>query len=207
MKKMLLLAVLSLFLISSCTKGKADFTIKGTIQDATFSAPLANASVKLYATEAGSTNVDQLASATLDAQGNFEFVVPRDKIETYYLEVTKDNYFQIYESIPFADLSVEDDNIYNLSTTAKGWVQFHINHPGGAAGDELEYARQEGKINCAECCPGGSQFFYGAVDSTFYCVNDGNAVYSGYYWASSGGSGPIWVETPPFDTVLVTITY
>ncbi|MFK7783659.1 MAG: carboxypeptidase-like regulatory domain-containing protein, partial [Crocinitomicaceae bacterium] len=123
MKKMLLIASLGLLLISSCNKGKADFTIKGTIEDATFSAPLSNASVKLFATEAGSSSTDQIASATLDAQGNFEFVVPRDKVETYYLEITKDNYFEIYESIPFADLSVENDNVYNLSTTAKGWVK------------------------------------------------------------------------------------
>ena len=204
---MLLLTSLSLFIISSCTKGKADFTIKGTIVDATFNAPLANATVKLYATEAGSSSSDQIASGTLDAQGNFEFIVPRDKIETYYLEVTKEDYFDIYETIPFADLSVENDNVYDLSTTAKGWVKFHINHPNGAPSDVLEYAREEGKVDCAECCPGGSQFFYGAVDSTFYCVNDGNAVYSGYYWANPGADGPIWVQTPPFDTTEITITY
>jgi hypothetical protein len=207
MKNVALLVVLSVFLISSCKKGKAEFTLKGTITDATFNASLTNASVKLYATEAGSSATELIASTSLDAQGNYEFSFPRDMVETYYLEITKDNYFDIYETIPFADLTIDDDNVYNLSTTAKAWVRFHISNPGGASTDQLEYVREEGKIDCAECCSGGYQYYYGPVDSTFYCVNDGNAVYSGYYWASSGGSGPVWVQTPPFDTVDITINY
>lgn len=207
MKKLALLAVLSVFLVSSCKKGKAEFVLKGTITDATFNSSLTNASVKLYATAAGSAVTNQIASGTLDAQGNYEFTFSRDMVETYYLEITKDNYFEIYESIPFADLSIEDDNVYNFSTTAMSWVKFHVSNPGGAAADVLEYVREEGKINCTECCPGGYRYFYGAFDSTFYCVNDGNAVYSGYYWAAGGSSGPVWVETPPFDTVDININY
>lgn len=209
MKKVALLAILSLFLISSCKKGKAEFTLSGTITDATFNSSLTNATVKLYATEAGSSATNQIASTTLDAQGNYTFTFSREKVETYYLEVVKENYFDVYETIPFADLTIDEDNIYNFSTTAKAWVRFHISNPGGDPSDELEYIREEGKIGCEECCPGGYRYYYGAVDSTFYCVNDGNAVYSGYYWASgtSSNSGPVWVQTPPFDTVDITINY
>ncbi|MDG1333527.1 MAG: carboxypeptidase-like regulatory domain-containing protein [Crocinitomicaceae bacterium] len=209
MKKVALLAVLSLFLITACKKGPAEFVLKGTITDATFNASLTNATVKLYATGAGSSVTNEIASTTLDSEGNYQFTFEREKVETYYLEVVKENYFDLYETIPFSDLTIEDDNVYDFSTTAKGWVRFNISHPGGVPGDVLEYIREEGKIDCAECCPGGYRYFYGAVDSTFYCVNDGNAAYSGYYWAtgSSGGSGPVWVQTPPFDTVDIYISY
>jgi len=209
MKKLALLTLIGLVLFGACKKGKADFTLKGTLTDATFNTPMTNATVKLFATEAGSSTVKQIASTTADALGNYEFVFPRDKVETYYLEIQKDNYFEVYEAIPFADLSVEDENVYNFSTTAKAWVRFHIQNPGGAATDQLEYIRQEGKIDCAECCPGGYQYFYGAVDTTFYCANDGNAIYSGYYWATGGSSnsGPVSVQTTPFDTVDIIINF
>lgn len=208
MKKIALFLVLGLFLISSCNKGKADFTLTGTITDSTLNSGLSGASVKLYATEAGSLITNQIASSTLDAQGNFNFTFPRDKVETYYLEIQKDNYFEIYEAIPFSELSIEDDNVRNYSTTAKGWVKFHITNPGGQTTDVLEYVRQEGKVNCSECCPGGYRYYYGAVDTTFYCVNDGNSVYSGYYWVQGGGvQGPVWVITTPFDTVNIEINY
>ena len=208
MKKFLLFVFLGLFLLSSCKKGKADFTLKGTVSDTTFGTALDGATVRLYATKAGEITSDQIASATLNASGEYSFTFPRDKIETYYLEITKENYFDIYETIPFADLTIEEDNVYDLSTNAKGWVKFHIVNNNGQASDVLEYIRQEGKINCEECCPGGYQYFYGAVDTTFYCVNDGNAEYSGYYWEQGGGaSGPVWTMTPPFDTVEINISY
>lgn len=208
MKKVAILMVLSVFLASSCKKGKADFILKGTITDATHNSGLSGASVKLYATSAGSLSKFEIASATLDSEGSFNFEFPRDKVETYYLEVQKDNYFEIYETIPFSGLTIEEDNVRNYSTTAKGWVKFHVENNNGQASDVMEYLREDGKVNCTECCPGGYRYFYGAVDSTFYCVNDGNSVYSGYYWVQGGGpSGPFWVITPPFDTVDVFITY
>ena len=189
---MLLFALVGLFVFGSCKKGKADFTLKGTITDATFNAAMTNATVKLYATEVGASSIDLIASTTLDAQGNYEFVFPRDKIETYYLEVQKNNYFEIYETIPFADLSIKDDNVYNFSTTAMGWVRFHISNPGGAATDVLEYVREQGKIDCAECCPGGYRYFYGAVDSTFYC----DSFYYSYFHVRISVKLTVRVNTP-----------
>lgn len=204
----MLIAALGIFFIGSCKKGKTDFTLKGTITDASFNTVLTGATVKLFAKAAGTASTDQIASTTLDANGNYSFSFPRDKIETYYIEVQKNNYFDIYEDIPFSELSVENDNVRDFSTTAKAWVRFHVVNNGGSASDVLEYAREQGKINCEECCPGGYQYFNGAIDTTFYCVNDGNTVYSGYYWVQGGGqSGPVYVVTPPFDTVDVEISY
>ncbi len=193
---------------SSCKKGKANFTLKGTITDSTFNSGLSGATVRLYATEAGTAITNQIASGTLDAQGNYSFTFSRDKIETYYLKVEKVNYFDVYEAIPFSSLTIEEDNVRNYSTTAQGWVKFHLVNNNPLTSDVLEYIRQEGKTDCEECCPSGYRYYYGAVDTTFYCVNDGNAVYSGYYWVQGGGvQGPIWTISTAFDTVDVNITY
>ena len=207
MKKLVLIAILGMFLLISCKKGKADFTLTGTITDSSFDTSLTGATVKLFAKEAGTTSINQIASTTLDANGNYSFTFPRDKVETYYLEIQKDNYFDIYEEIPFSELSVEDDNVRDYSTTAKAWVRFRVLNTSGSASDVMQYAREQGKINCEECCASGSSYFYGTMDSTFYCINDGNSVYSGYYWVQGGQSGPIYAVTPPFDTVDVVISY
>lgn len=208
MKNTLICLMILSFSLLACTKGKADFTLKGTITDATFQNGLAGGTITLYATEAGTGITDEIASAILDVNGAYSFTFPRDKVETYYIKVEKNNYFNIYETIPFSSLSVENDNERNYSTTAKGWVKFHIVNNNPLESDVLEYIRQEGKSDCEECCPSGYRYYYGTVDTTFYCINDGNSVYSGYYWVQGGGNqGPIWAVTPPFDTVAVEISY
>lgn len=207
MKNNVVFFVLGLLLLSSCKKGVGDFTLTGTITDQTFSTNHVGATVGLYATVAGSLETNQIASMTTDENGTYSFTFPRSKIETYYIKVEKENYFDIFEAIPFSDLTLEEDNVRNYSTNAKAWVRFHVVNSSGSPSDQMEYARQEGKIDCEDCCPGGSQFFYGVLDTTFYCINDGNATYSGYYWVSGGTQGPIWVTTPPFDTTDITISY
>lgn len=203
-----ILALLLPLLSASCKKGIADFTLTGTITDATFSAPLTGATVRLYATEAGSLVTSQIASTTLDAQGKYSFTFPRDKIETYYIKVEKENYFDIYQAIPFSSLTIEETNIRDYSTKAKSWVKFHLINNNPVASDVLEFIKQEGKVDCDECCPGGYRYFYGAVDTTFYCINDGNSVYSGYYWVQgSANQGPVWIVTTAFDTVEINLSY
>lgn len=205
---LLLLAALLSTLAFSCKKGKADFTLTGTVTDQTFNAPLAGATIRLYATGAGTLVTNQIASTTADAQGNYSFTFPRDKVETYYLRIEKANYFEEYSTIPFSSLSVEDENIRNYSVKAKAWIKFHFTNSNPLATDVLEFIKQEGKVDCDECCPGGYRYYYGAVDTTFYCVNDGNTPYSGYYWVQGGSNqGPLWVLSTAFDTVEINLSY
>ena len=203
-----LFAALFSTLLLSCKKGIADFTLTGTITDQTFNAPLAGATVRLYATEAGSLITSQIGSVTTDAQGNYSFTFPRNKIETYYLRIEKPNYFEEYVAIPFSSLSLEEVNIRNYAVKAKAWIKFHFTNSNPQATDVLEFIKQEGKVDCDECCPGGYRYYYGAVDTTFYCINDGNTVYSGYYWVQGSlNQGPLWVVSPAFDTVEISLNY
>jgi 5-hydroxyisourate hydrolase-like protein (transthyretin family) len=203
-----LFAVLFSTAFISCKKGIAEFTLTGTVNDQTMNAPMVGATVRLYATEAGGVNTDQIASTTTDAQGNYSFTFARDKIETYHIRIEKPNYFETYVDIPFSSLTIEEQNIRNYSVKAKAWIKFHFTNSNPQITDVLEFIKQEGKVDCDECCPGGYRYYYGAVDTTFYCINDGNTPYSGYYWVQgTANQGPLWVVSPAFDTVEISLNY
>ena len=197
-----------LLIFTGCEKGPADFTLAGVITDNSFSTPLNGATVKLYATAAGGASIDLIAQTTLGSDGSYSFVFERGKIETYHLSVQKSNYFELYEDIPFSDLTIEEDNIRNYVTTAKAWAKLHFVNNSGDPADVLQYIKQEGKVNCAECCADGDQYLYGAVDTTIYCINDGNAEYKYYYWVhGSSNQGAKSVMTTAFDTVEILLNY
>jgi hypothetical protein len=59
--------------------------------------------------------------------------------------VVKSNYFELYEDIPFSDLTIEEDNTRNYGTTAKSWAKLHFVNNSGVPADILQYIKQEGK--------------------------------------------------------------
>ena len=74
--------------------------------------------------------------------------------------------------------------------------------------DILSYTKQEGLQDCAECCPSDEQIFYGDLDTTIYCINNGNEAYSILYNIFSSNTVDIISQTtPPFDTAYINITY
>ncbi len=192
----------------SCKKGTANFTIKGTITDATFSQPLTGASVNLYEVPTGSNTETLVSSMTLGADGAYKFIFPRDKMDKYILRVDKANYFNLEETIYFSSLTIEKDNERDYSTTAKAWVRLRFVNQNPVSTDELDYVKQQGKISCAECCPTAYQYLYGAIDTAIYCINDGNTTYS-YYYSVFGTSvqGIKSVTTTAFDTSEILLTY
>lgn len=199
---------LILFVFSSCKKGKADFTLTGVITDQTFNSPLSGATVNLYATTAGGSSTDLIAQTTVGSDGAYSLTFPRDQVETYYLEVLKDNYFGLYKSIPFSSLTIKEDNVRSYGTTAKSWVRLRFINNSPQASDVLQYIKQEGKEGCDECCVDTDQFLNGAVDTSIYCINDGNTTYSYFYWVhNSTNQGMKSVVTVPFDTVDLVLTY
>ncbi len=194
--------------IFGCKKGPADFTLTGTITDSSFSAPLSDAVVKLYGTEAGGLSLDLIAQTTLESDGSYSFTFERGKIETYHLSVVKFNYFELYEDIPFSSLTIEEDNIRNYSTTAKSWVKLRFINTSPLVDDVLEYIKQEGKSACVECCPDGTTYLNGAVDTSIYCMNDGNTEYRYYYFVhNSSIQGPKSAITTAFDTTEILLSY
>jgi hypothetical protein len=204
--------IISLLLIGSilfaCKKGKADFTLKGKITDNTFGIGHAGATAILYEKEVGSNNIKQIGSAIIGNDGTYSFTFTRNKAESYTLLVTKNNYFDIEETILFSSLSIKDDNIRDYSTTAKAWVNLRFINQDPESNDQLRYMKQEGKKNCSECCTDGDQYLYGAVDTNIYCINNGNTNYSYYYWVlGTSVHGSNAVNTIPFDTTELLLFY
>jgi hypothetical protein len=199
---------LFILVFSACKKGKGDFTLKGVVTDTTFSTTHAGAVVKLYQVPAGTTQEILIGTQTLGSDGAYSFTFPRDKMEKYMVKVTKNNYFSLNETVYFSELSLEEDNIANFSTTAKSWAKLRFINSNPQPGDILTYIKQEGKANCPECCTTSETIFFGALDTTIYCINDGNTTYS-YFYTVSGttNQGIKSATTIAFDTTEILLNY
>lgn len=195
--------------LGSCKKKKISYTVEGIITDASYSQPLSGATVQLYGTPAGSSNPSQLIeTVTTGSDGKYSFKFDRDKTEQYVIIATKNQYFEASSNFTSESLSTTETNTRNISTTAKSWVKLRFINLMPEPTDELKYIRQSGKSNCAECCYGGDQYLYGAVDTSIYCINDGNTTYSYYYWVlNTQNNGPKSIITQPFDTVELLLNY
>lgn len=209
MRLTLIFLLVSTSLFYSCKKkGKAEFTLKGIITDATFSTPLTGAEVYLYEKIAGTAQMNLIGQAQITSSGEYTFTFPRNSAESYYLTTSKTNYFPLEETIYFSDLTIEEDNVRNFSTTAMSWVRLKFLNLSPNSTDVLQYNRQKGKINCSTCCPDGVNYLYGAVDTSIYCVNDGNTLYQ-YQFLVQGttNTGIKSATTIAFDTTEIFLQY
>jgi hypothetical protein len=208
MERIGLLLVLFLLLTSACEKGTGSFIIKGTINDNTFSSGLAGAELKFYKVPIGTSEEILIDVLNVPANGAYEFEVPRDKIERYVIKVFKLNYFPIEKEIYYSQLSIKEPMVVNLDTYAMAWVKIHFKNNNPSNLDHFRYIKQEGLVGCESCCPSVAQDFYGALDTTFYCVNKGNTNYSIFYWElDTPNNGTKNAYTTPFDTVELEVLY
>lgn len=206
--KFLVFIILFLSIFVSCKKGKADFILKGTVSDNTFSTYHSGATIKLYQVPVASTQEILIATSVIGEDGTYSFTFPREKMEKYIVKIIKTNYFDIEKTVYFSELVVGEDNIRNYATTSKSWVGLRFINQNPIPNDQLKYIKQEGKENCSECCSDTEQNYYGAIDTTIYCVNDGNTNYSYYYWIiGSTNQGLKVAYTIPFDTVEIVLVY
>ncbi len=200
--------VIIILLLFGCKKGQGDFVLKGKITDSTFSQAHSGATVQLYKVPTGTTEQILIGTTVLNSTGEYSFTFPRDKMEKFIIKVEKEGYFEIFESIYFSTLTLKEDNIRNYSTTAKGWIKIRVKNDNPLPTDYFHFIKQQGKANCAECCPIEQQTYYGSLDTTIYCINDGNTVYSIYYFGTGMSSGTIdGVTTTAFDTTELVINY
>lgn len=189
-------------------KGKADFTLKGVITDGTFTTPLANADVFLYETIAGQSTSSLIGQTTTNSFGEYSFTFPRNSAESYYLSSSKQDYFPLEKTIYFSDLTIEEDNIRDYTTTALSWVRLRFINQSPNVSDVLQYSRQIGKINCSTCCSAGVNYLNGAIDTSIYCVNDGNTTYQYQYSvAGTTNNGVKSATTVAFDTTEIFLQY
>ena len=200
--------LLVLFSLLSCKKKKVDFVLTGTITETTFNGNLTGATVKLYQVPVGSVSEVLLGSAVLGSDGKYSFTFPREKMEKYILRISKSGYFDLVKTVYFSELSVSSDNVRNYSTTAKSWVKLTFHNLNPLPGDHLTFIKQSGKEGCAECCTDAQYDFYGALDTSIYCINDGNTIYSYFYNVmGTADQGIMSATTVAFDTTEIVLNY
>lgn len=205
MKYFFLIVLITLFV--SCKKGKADFLLTGTVNDLSFNQKLVGASVKFYQVPVGSAQQVLIGTSTVGNDGAYSFTFPRDKMEKYILKITKNNYFDINETIYFSTLSVNDENVKDVATTAKSWAKLTFFNSNSVSSDHLRYIKQAGKEGL-NCCSDLEQNYYGALDTSIYCLNDANTEYSYYYWVlGTSNQGLKSVITSTFDTTEIILNY
>jgi hypothetical protein len=209
MKRLLILSLsLVLLLLFGCNKGAGTFTLEGVITDASFNQPLAGAEVSLYGIAAGNNQYAMIASAVTGADGKYSFTFDRTRTEKYTLYVKKNLYFEQEEEAYYSQLKLKETNIRNISTTAKSWVEIKIFNNNAANNDHLQFLRQQGKTGCSECCFSGTNHLYGFQDTSIFCINDGNSLYSIEYAVfGTSNTGILGVTTTPFDTTVLNLTY
>jgi hypothetical protein len=209
MKRLLILSLsLVLLLLFGCNKGAGTFTLEGVITDASFNQPLAGAEVSLYGIAAGNNQYAMIASAVTGADGKYSFTFDRTRTEKYTLYVKKNLYFEQEEEVYYSQLKLKETNIRNVSTTAKSWVEIKIFNNNAANNDHLQFLRQQGKTGCSECCFSGTNHLYGFQDTSIFCINDGNSLYSIEYAVfGTSNTGILGVTTTPFDTTVLNLTY
>lgn len=197
------------FSIISCKKEELSFKIKGQVSDQTLSGALQGANVKLYSFPVGSAvGVFEDNEAT-DGQGNYQFDLERDKYEKIQLVLEKNNYYKIIDDISFSNLTSEEDNVFNYSMEAKAWTKFVIyNQQPTSEQDEFKLFKNSGKTDCDDCCDNGYSYYYGEVDTVFYCANGGNRYMSFFYWVNgTEDNGVDSVYNTPFDTTTYEFYY
>lgn len=205
---MKLLYIPLLILLLSCSKKNSNFTLKGTITDTSLSGMLSGATIDLYKQVSGTSYETFIASTTTDPNGNYSFIFSRDRSDKYIIKISKTNYFSSDENITSGSLSIEKDNVRNFSMIAKSWVKLHFKNIDPLPEDVLRYMKQQGKVDCTECCPSDYQYLNGSKDTSIYCINDGNTTYS-YLYSVIGTSNTAIksVITIPFDTTEIYLEY
>lgn len=193
-------------IIFSCKKGLTEFEVNGTLYTHSINEPISNATIELYKTIAGTTELTYVSTYKTDETGNFTFTIARDKFESLTLRISKDNYFSLEKIVYFSDLSVDESNELHYFTTSKGWAKIHLK--SNSQGNNLNTSRLAGKHDCEECCPSGFQLYSGIFDTTFYCVNDGGTEYSFNYILNNGASSGIKSTITPFaDTATLELIF
>ena len=206
MRYIYLALIISVSLFSCKKKGKADFTLRGTITNSTYSIPMEDAEVKLYEKIAGSSSYSHVGTSSTDGNGSYSFTFPRNSVESYKLIITKNLYFEINQLISFSDLSIDNDNVRDFSTTAMSWVELRFVNQDPLPNDILKYTQTEGKTGCEVCCPSGENILSGATDTAIYCINDGNTTYR-YSYLLGATTGTEFAITTAFDTTQIMLNY
>ena len=200
--------IATVLLLFSCEKGAGTFVLKGKITDLTFSQGHSGAMIRLFKVPVGTQELIPIDSAVLMSNGNYQFSFLREQMEKYVIHVEKEGYFEIQEDIYMSSLTLENDNVRNYQTHAQSWIGIQLQNDNPESSDHFRYIKQEGLENCETCCPNTEQNFYGPLDTTIYCINNGNDVFSLLYCViGTSTNNLVSMNTTAFDTSYVSISY
>lgn len=214
--------VLSLILcftsvLISCRKQKnIEYTLKGTVEDPNGNSPVSGAQVKLLVNKinGGSFNsaFETVATTTTDASGNYSFTFNRENATAYKITYTRQYHFGSELEINPDNLSEDTDNIYDFDMPSMAWLRIHItNTTPFDANDEIDFQITDGAYNCGACCGTSIHTFTGMnVDTTIYCLNDGNHNVTGTGFYTKNGAGSTTSQTvyaQAYDTTDIVINY
>jgi hypothetical protein len=200
--------ILLIFVLFSCDKGAGEFSISGIITDDTFDTSLVGAEIAIYKVPLASNTEQFIESQTISSDGKYQFTVPRERIEKYILRITKHLYVPIEKTIYFSELKLKEENVFDLTTWAQSWVEIKLVNQNPLSMDHFRYIKQAGYASCAACCPITEQDFYGALDTSIYCINKGNTIYSLLYWVlNTPNQGYLEANTTAFDTTQIYLNY
>lgn len=195
--------------LNSCNKEGISINIDGFILDESASISIENATITAYGQDPESNDYIFLSSTTSGANGYFSLSLNRDRYTSIKIEGTKSNYFTTSIEKKLSEYNTEHGNFIKLSTTAKAWARIHvINQPPNSSSDAIRLIKQKGKSGCDECCSSNELILNGIVDTTYYCINDGNTAFSIFYEVIGGTTVNITeINTPAFDTTDILISY
>lgn len=210
MLKNIFILLFTVTLIVACKKDKnLTFSINGTVFDESFNKGLADATIIVYEKPIGSFDLKEIGRTKSDGSGHYALDFTRNRVESYVVKIQKDFYFDKSYSILFNTLDPKKSIEYNFETTAYSWVKIHLKNSDEVNSyDDFIYRKTKGKVDCPDCCPSEEFHFYGALDTTFYCLSDGNKPFAYYYELSNTTNlGVKEQNTIPFDTITLTTLY
>ncbi|MBU2020411.1 MAG: carboxypeptidase-like regulatory domain-containing protein [Bacteroidetes bacterium] len=201
------LGIFSFIAVAGCKKKTVSYKIVGKAIDDTFKKPLEDATIRIEGLVSSTGSYTLISNTFTDAEGNFEFVLPRGNYSSIRFTAEKQMYYENSTVLNVSDLNPEKDNNVEVLTTARSWIKIVFVNDNGTSTDRLSFRKQQGKINCEGCCDSEFQIFDGAIGGTVICANDGNSTFS--YLYSTNGNSPVTnsTMTTPYDTNLVEIHY
>jgi len=203
----IILIISTISLLVGCKKKIVNYIVTGNVYDNTFSTNFSGLTLKIEVKKSGNAYYSLLTNVNTESNGNYSFTIQNDLYEKVRISATPTNYFTIERIIPYGNLT-QDANIYNLSTTAKAWARLIFKNDNPNPNDQLQYTKQDGKIDCSQCCSADEQILSGAVNDTIICINDGNTYYSYLYSVlGTSNNGIKAVYTPAFDTATLILNY
>lgn len=165
-----------LIALLGCKKDPIQFKIAGKINDTSFNTGLVGASVSIYQVMVGTTKRVLITTVTTDSDGNYTVAFNRDKAEKYYIDCSKDNYFNAEELVYFSDLTTDKTNTVNADIEAIATVNWIIkNQPSALDADVFQLEKLNGKTDCDACCANKIYTYTGAtINETLTCQTKGN---------------------------------